>query len=123
MTRGDRVDTESGEQVEYLHRRDDSKAARVITLRDALIVAATCTGLFGGITIFALRALIRDEISIHDNNSRAHTAITEPVKEHMARQEAEVPASRELLDRIGRIETKLNQSGESIARIEERLRK
>lgn len=122
MSHGDRVQTGNDGEVEFLRRRDPSRVPKVIGLRDALVVAGICTGLFGGITVFSLRAMMREEIAYHNNDSRAHPAAMEPIHNHVARQEAEAGMNRDLLERVTRIEAKVTDSSESIARIEERLR-
>ena len=119
---GDHYTTENGDDVQFVTRRKPTPTPpRVITLRDALVVAGTCTTLFGGIVIFSLRSLVREEIGFHDQNSRAHTAIMEPVRDHMSRQNGEEAQNREMYARIRSMETQLQESGRSIARIEARL--
>lgn len=117
---GDRVIAEDGREIEFPRKRKECPP-RVVTLRDALVVAGLCTTIFSGIAVFSLRAVVREEIGYHNNDARAHPAAMEPIHNHIARQEAEAAASRDLLERVVRIESKVTNSSESIARIEERL--
>ena len=119
MTKGDHMRTEDGGDVEFLHERR-ADTARVITLKTALSVAALCTTLFGGITIFALRALIREEVRTHDQDAHAHYTMSEPFRLHVAREDSAADERRQMLERLLRIEAKVDRLGESVARQEER---
>ena len=111
---------ESDETPAYRNTRK-AWGGNPITLRDALTIAGLCTGLFGGTVIFSIRSIAREEIQIHNNDSRAHPAAMEPMREHISRQNGEAPQNAEMFERIRRIEIRAEEFRETLARIEERM--
>ena len=100
--------------------RIEEAGGNFITLRTALSVAALCTTIFGGITVWGLRAFIREEIRTHDENPKAHASATETFRLHVAREDSAAEERRQMLERIIRIESKVDRLGEAVARQDER---
>ena len=117
----DKLPTSDGGEVEFLNERRQSVHARVVPLRTALAVAALCTTLFGGLTVFALRSLIREEILAHQTDQHAHSIATQQLSLHVSREDQITAERREMLERITRIEAKLNSASEMLGRLEERM--
>ena len=132
----DKLPTPDGGEVEFLSERRQAVSerrqavserrqavyAKVVPLRTALAVAALCTAMFGGVTVFALRALIREEILSHQTDQHAHSIATQQLSLHVSREDQIAAERREMLERVTRIESKLNSATEMLGRLEERMR-
>ena len=119
----DKLPTPDGGEVEVLNERRQAVHARVVPLRTALAVAALCTAMFGGVTVFALRSLIREELLSHQTDQHAHSIATQQLSLHVSREDQITAERREMLERITRIEAKLNSATEMLGRLEERMKR
>ena len=118
----DRVRTESSDEVEVIGPGRSGKTPKVLALKDALAIACACATLFGGIVVFSIRGIVRDEIGIHNRDVTSHPVLRTNFEKHAAKDEVQRDQDRELMERIARIEVRQIQMSDSVSRIDERLK-
>jgi hypothetical protein len=123
---GDRTTSEDGRQVEFRHTREE-RAVRVVPTRTVILgmVAALAAGgvSVGGVTMWAAKAFIAEQIHIHDRDPEAHAAYVrtaERLKQDSEVNDAEKARLQAQLDALSR---DVRETREAVIRLEAQLRK
>ena len=123
---GDRATSHDGRQVEFSHTRE-GRTVRVVPMKTVVlgIVAALATGgvSVGGVTMWAARAFVAEQIHIHDRDPEAHAAYVrtaERLKQSSEVNDAEKARLQAQLDALSR---DVRETREAVIRLEAQLRK